>query len=257
MPFLNKLLTLKPSNVVRSFILISFPILVIFVLGLDSPQMSAKVFEGQYLVDILTVGYFFLLLFALRPDRRIMAMIFVPFALIGEFIFSLVFEMYSYRLGEVPIYVPFGHAILFSVGVLISELSFVSKYEKQMRPVFSSLYVILLSAVVVLFQDTLSVIFAVVFLWVLRRKGYQTLYFIMGFLVLYVELLGTAWGCWAWNTHPFNIFWLQTINPPIGAFVCYILADLGVMKITRYLQPRLGLMGTQETNTNFLKLPST
>jgi len=253
MAFLNNLLTFEPSNGIRRFILISFPILSVFVLGLDSRQMSAQLFAGTYFADAFTIGYFFLLLWALHPDRRLMAIVFVPFSVIGEYIFSLVFEMYSYRLGGVPIYVPFGHAILFSTGVLISEHAFVSKYEKQMQPVFISLYIIILGAVVALFQDTLSVIFALVFLWVLRRKGYQTLYFIMGFLVLYIELAGTAWGCWAWKHHIFNISWLQTTNPPVGAFVCYVLADLGVIKIARYLKAKLGLINTQQTNTKILK----
>jgi hypothetical protein len=242
MTFFSKLLTLQESNLVKSVILISFPILATLVLGIDSSLIANQGFEGQAIVDALTISYFLLLLFALSPNQRLTAAIFVPFAVVGEYIFSLILEMYHYRLGGVPIYVPFGHAILFSVGVLISELSLVRKYEQQMRPVFSSIYGIILASVVAFFHDTLSVVFALVFLWVLRRKGYQTLYFIMGFLVLYIELVGTGWGCWVWQIHPLEISWLQTTNPPVGVFVCYVLADLGVMKIARYLKSRLGFM---------------
>ena len=34
---------------------------------------------------------------------------------VGEYIFSLGFEMYTYRLQNVPIYVPPGHAIIYIV----------------------------------------------------------------------------------------------------------------------------------------------
>ncbi|CDN10836.1 hypothetical protein RintRC_1894 [Richelia intracellularis] len=79
--------------------------------------MANQVFEAQIFVNAFTVSYFFLL-FALNPKQRLMGIIFVPFSVVGEYVFSLILEMYHYRLGGVPMYVPFGHAILFSVGVL-------------------------------------------------------------------------------------------------------------------------------------------
>jgi len=50
----------------------------------------------------------------------------------------------------------------------------------------------------------------------------------MGVLVLYIELLGTALGCWSWDAAPFGL--LQTTNPPVGAFVCYVIADIVVIQ---------------------------
>ncbi|MGK7929904.1 MAG: hypothetical protein AB4041_00515 [Microcystaceae cyanobacterium] len=226
----------EPSIWIRRFILISFLPLTVVVLGIDSRQLVvSQGMDGQPFANVFIISYFLLLLFALRPEQRLMAFIFVPFAAIGECIFSLLFGLYIYRLEMVPLYVPFGHGVLFSMGLLVAELSIVGKHEEQLKPVFISLFWLLFGGAIFFLHDSLSIIFGLLFLWILRRKSYQTLYFIMGLLVLYVELVGTHWGCWTWTSHPFGQSWLHATNPPVGAFVCYVLADLGVMKIARHV----------------------
>ena len=79
--------------------------------------------------------------------------------------------------------------------------------------------------------DTLSAIFGALFLVILYRKRCRPFYLIMGVLVLYIELVGTALGCWVWDMAPFGV--LHTTNPPVGAFVCYVIADILVMKLAR------------------------
>lgn len=241
MASLKQLLLTEPSDTVRRFFLVTFLILTFLVLGLDSIPAAERGLHGQAWADGLAIAYFTLLLWALTPQQRLMALVFVPFSAIGEGIFSLLFGLYRYRLGMVPLYVPFGHAILFSMGLLVSELSVVRDRKEQLRPIFIALYVAAFGTAILWLHDTLSAIFGLVFLWVLRRKGYQPLYFVMGMFVLYVELVGTHWGCWAWAPHPFNQLWLHATNPPVGAFACYVLADLGVMKIVRNLSDRLDL----------------
>jgi len=57
--------------------------------------------------------------------------------------------------------------------------------------------------------------------------------------VLYIELVGTWLGCWAWGPAPWGV--LHTTNPPVGAFVCYVIADILVIKIAgRLARLRLG-----------------
>ncbi|NES20604.1 MAG: hypothetical protein F6K41_17150 [Symploca sp. SIO3E6] len=242
MNFFSQLLMFEPLNGIRRFILISFLPLTAMVLAIDSRQfVASQGLNGQPLANVFIISYFLLLLFGLRPEQRLMALIFVPFAAIGECIFSLLFHLYIYRLEMVPLYVPFGHGVLFSMGLLVAELSFIDKHEEQLKPVFILSLWLLFGGAILFLHDSLSIIFGLVFLWVLRRKGYQTLYFIMGFLVLYVELVGTYWGCWSWTFHPFGQSWLHATNPPVGAFACYVLADLGVMKITRDWKPKIGV----------------
>ena len=248
---LNKILMFEPSNWIRSFILISFLLFTATVLATDSQQLVvSQGIDGQPFANVLVISYFLLLLFGLGPEQRLMALIFVPFSTIGECIFSLLFGLYTYRLEMIPLYVPFGHGVLFSMGLLVAELSVIRKHEEQLKSLLIALFCLLFGGVILFLHDSLSIIFGLVFLWVLRRKGYQTFYFIMGLLVLYVELSGTYWGCWAWTLHPFGQSWLYTTNPPVGAFACYVLADLGVMKLARYCKPLLGLQTTSNNLTD-------
>ena len=54
---------------------------------------------------------------------------------------------------------------------------------------------------------------------------------------LYVEIVGTAFGCWKWQPAAFGL--IPTFNPPVGAFACYILGELGAMRAARMVSPLL------------------
>jgi hypothetical protein len=159
------------------------------------------------------------------------AWLFIPISAVGEGLFSLVFGLYRYRLGGVPIYVPFGHAMLLSVGFLVASSAFVERYQRQVRRSLLIFHVSLIGGCFLLFGDTLSLVFIGAFLMLLRRNAFRpdalTFYVIMGVIVLYIEILGTSWGCWAWKSASWG---LHATNPPTGAFACYVIGDIVAMK---------------------------
>ena len=208
-----------------------FP-LVALVLGADSLQFSEHNFRGQLLADSLTAVYLIALLRVLDSEERLMVMIFVPFSALAEYIFSSVFEVYTYRLGAVPIYVPLGHAILFSTGLMLSKLPIFTSHNR-IQPTLLCLQGLLFAGAILFLQDIFSAILGTLFGLVLWWRGCRLIYFIMGFLVLYIELLGTGLGCWVWQDNAFNLF--ATTNPPFGAFVFYVFGDIAVLKMSRYL----------------------
>jgi len=114
-------------------LIIGFWPIVLFALFNDSAWLYAQSFNGQIISNIAAPLYFGLMLYHLRPDQRLIALVFVPFSALGEYVFSLLLELYSYKFEAIPIYVPFGHAILLSTGLLISELAWVKQREKQLR----------------------------------------------------------------------------------------------------------------------------
>ncbi|KAB8145947.1 hypothetical protein F8S13_02400 [Chloroflexia bacterium SDU3-3] len=209
-----------------------FPI-VIFALGMDSRYVLERGVAGQIYSNLAAPFYMLLVLFALRPEQRLMAVVFVPFSALGEYIFSLVFQLYRYTAGEVPFYVPFGHAILFSTGLLIADTPLVRRHEQAVKRGLLAFHGGLFAVALLAWGDTLSALFGLVFLALMRRKGARPLYLIMGVLVLYIEVVGTQLGCWAWAANPWGA--LHTTNPPVGAFVCYVIADVLVIKIARRL----------------------
>ena len=206
-----------------------FP-LVALVLSADSLWFSEHNFGGQLLADSLTAVYFIVLLWGLDAEERLMVIIFVPFSALAEYLFSSVFEVYTYRLGAVPIYVPLGHAILFSTGLMLSKLSIST--HSRIQTILLTIQGLLFTGTILFLQDIFSAVLGILFGLVLWWRGYRFIYLIMSFLVLYIELLGTGLGCWIWQENAFDLF--QTTNPPFGAFVFYVFGDIAVLKISRY-----------------------
>ena len=208
-----------------------FP-LVALVLGADSLWFAERHFQGQLLADCLTALYLIALLLGLDSEERLMVIIFVPFSALAEYLFSSVFEVYTYRLEAVPIYVPLGHAILFSTGLMLSKLPVFTRYHRTQTILLIS-QGLLFAGIILWLQDIFSAVLGILFGLILWWRGCRLIYPIMGFLVLYIELLGTGLGCWIWQEKAFNLF--QTTNPPFGAFVFYVFGDIAVLKISRHL----------------------
>jgi hypothetical protein len=55
----------------------------------------------------------------------------------------------------------------------------------------------------------------------------RVIYMFMPLFVLFVEVVGTAFGCWSWSSKPFGI--LSTTNPPMGSVMFYVYLDIIVM----------------------------
>lgn len=212
-----------------------FP-LVALVLGADSLWFSGHDFEGQLLADSLAFVYFLLLLSGLDTEEKVMVLLFVPFSALAEYIFSSVLEIYTYRLETVPIYVPLGHAILFSTGLMLSKLT-IFRSQKQIQSILLSLQGLLFAGVIFIWQDMFSAILGTLFGLLLWWRGCRLIYPIMGFLVLYIELVGTGLGCWVWQEDVFNLW--HTTNPPFGAFVFYVFGDIAILKMSRYWNSEL------------------
>ncbi len=225
----------RDGSIRRLALIVGFAPIVLFALGCDSRWLLERGVDGQVWSNLAGPIYFALLLGGLRPEQRLMVLIFVPFSALGEYLFSLVFGLYSYKFSAVPLYVPFGHAILFGTGLLLAELPLVTSDPRRTRLLLGFFHAALFAGALLLYGDTLSALFGAVFIWLMRRKGSPPLYLIMGVLVLYIELVGTAFGCWVWAPRPLGL--LHTTNPPVGAFVCYVIADVIVIRLAGLLAP--------------------
>jgi hypothetical protein len=241
MVFNRILYAAPPTQRIRNWLILGFVPIVLFALGSDSRWVFEQGFDGQILSNLAAPIYFVLILLGLRKDQRLMAIVFVPFATIGEYIFSLILQLYAYKFGSVPLYVPFGHAILFSTGLMIAEHPLVMANERLVRNALLLTHAGLFLGALLVWGDTLSALFGLLFIPLLLRAKGRLFYLIMGMLVLYIELVGTAFGCWLWQPNPLGV--LHTTNPPVGAFVCYVIADILVMKIARRLRMGLAVRG--------------
>jgi len=203
------------------------------VLFCDSLAVAHADTRGQWLSNFLAPAFLLLMMSRMEPRRRLQVALFVPFSAVGEVLFSLVFGFYRYRLDMVPVYVPFGHSILMATGLLLADTDFAVRNRQRVQNGLLAFHGILIAGTLLLRGDTLSSLFTVCFLLLLRKRYNEPFYLILGVLVLYVELLGTYWGCWKWRPDPFQL--LHTTNPPPGAFTCYVIGDIGAIGIARRL----------------------
>jgi hypothetical protein len=161
---------------------------------------------------------------------RLRLMVCVVFAGGGEIFLSLVWGLYDYRLGNIPLFVPPGHALLFALGLTVAAR----------LPGWIVFAVPALAAPLVLWQaltgsDTLGPLFFGLLLACMALSRARKLYAVMFMLALAMEIYGTALGNWRWNA---EVPWLglTTLNPPLTAGALYCVLDLLVVSVTPRLQ---------------------
>jgi hypothetical protein len=195
--------------------------------GLLVDQHLAR--HGQALVSA-AAWIVFVALWMRRPrgERPALAAC-LAFATAGEAFLSLVWGVYAYRLGNIPLFVPPGHVLLFFLGTQIAERI----------PARGEWWIALLAApLVALFawngRDTLGPLLYLLFLACLWLSPSRRLYATMFVLSLAMELYGTWMGNWTWAA---QVPWLGLTadNPPLAAGAFYCVLDLLVVTLTRRL----------------------
>jgi len=181
------------------FLLLLFWPITALVLLCDSHVFADFHPNGQLWSNLLAPVFLLLLMTRLSTQRQLMVALFVPLSAIGETIFSIVFGLYEYRFHAVPLYVPFGHSILMSVGLMLADTQFVQQNLRRVQIGLLAFHSALILGALIFFGDTLSTLWAVIFVLLLKKRVAQPFYLILGVLVLYVEILGTRWGVWVWG----------------------------------------------------------
>lgn len=212
-----------------------FPLLFLlitpFALYLDSVTFTKAYFDLRWLVNSCVIIFFCAFYYFSDLQLRKLMLIMVPLSYLGEWIFSKWFGWYTYRLEEIPIYVPFGHAIVYGAGYVVAGYKTVITYEVTLRKLFSIGFILLFAGVTIFVEDYFSCILGVLFFWLIYRKKWQNLYFLIALCVIYIELWGTWYGCWTWEAKIGGI--LPTANPPMGAVFLYGGGDVLLARIVR------------------------
>ena len=90
-------------------------------------------------------------------------LVMVPLSYLGELLCSEALDMYAYKGGAIPLYVPFGHALVFAAGYVFAETSFIQKREKELKIVFPIVFLLLFFGAWLLFNDVFSILFGALF----------------------------------------------------------------------------------------------
>jgi hypothetical protein len=159
-------------------------------------------------------------------DRPALAACLV-YATAGEVFLSLGWGLYTYRLGNIPLFVPPGHVLLFVLGTQAA-----ARMPRGGEWWIAALAVPVVAWLAIDGRDTLSPLLYALFVACMALSPARRLYAVMFVLALAMELLGTWLGNWKWSAH---VPWLglATTNPPIAAGAFYCVLDLLVVSTTR------------------------
>ena len=203
-------------------------VLFVFVLFFDSIYFSENVTTSQLPINILMLGGFLKMYFRSTPRVKESMIYAVIIGFLGEHFFSRGLDMYTYRLENVPLYVPLGHAALYGRILMFSKSSVVKKNHKSIEQIFAIVIAALSLTYLVFFKDVFGFVMTIcVFLLLLKRPKDRLFFYSMYILVAILEIGGTAFGCWKWPSTAFGVFtFLPSNNPPSGISLFYFLLDI-------------------------------
>ncbi len=229
-----------PRSRSRWLRLSAVPVLLVAILLLDSERMTARYSHGQLLANLLTLGFFIWILHNTNPRLRRLMLIGVAVATIGEICFALLTGMYEYRLHNVPLYVPPGHAILYAVVFQFIREPWVRRHAREVTLCCYAIGATFSIGWLLIYNDVYGCICFGVFSALILYKRESRLFFVsMYLLVAYLELIGTYFQCWSWPPFLLNK-WpaIASANPPSGISVFYMgfdIACLGFYKLSKPL----------------------
>jgi len=157
------------------------------------------------------------------PRARISLAACLAIATAGEAVLSLAWGLYRYRLGNIPLFVPPGHVLLFYLGTRIATRI----------PERGTWSVALLAAPAVALlawtgHDTFGPLLYALFVACLWLSPARSLYATMFVLALAMELYGTWLGNWTWSAQV-PALGLTSANPPLAAGAFYAVLDVLVV----------------------------
>ncbi len=190
---------------------------------------------GQFAIGAVVWALTLWLIRPLPAAERRFYLACIGIATLGELFLSLVWGLYTYRLGNVPMFVPPGHALMLMLGLSLTR----RMPELAARSILggAGVYTVLAALTNL---DTLAVpLYLLLLVSVLSLPAQRRLFASSFILTLTLELYGTTLGNWSWHR---EVPWvgLVTTNPPAiaGAFYCTLHAlAIGVKSLIR--TPRL------------------
>lgn len=194
---------------------------------------------GQAAVSAMVwLVLFYVLRGAPAGERRVL-MACLALATSGEVVLSLGWGLYTYRLGNIPMFVPPGHVLMLLLGLSLARVM----HQTVAYAIFGCAALYSLAAAVAGVDTLGAALFLILALAAFGMPSQRRLYASTFVLSLALELYGTWLGNWSWAREvPATA--LVTTNPPgvVGAFYCALdaLVAAASMLLARSWRPRGG-----------------
>ncbi len=204
---------------------------IAFGLYLDSKYMVPVYENTQHLATFVMLIGFSILFYRSTSRIRSQMLFAVIIGFVGEHLFSIALGMYTYRLGNVPLYVPPGHAIVYIAAVYFCKDAIVKTHRKQLEKLFTIFVLVYATLFLIFANDIFGFVMSLLVIFFLRNKPRERLFFLTMYIVVaFLEIVGTHYRCWAWPNTAYGVFpFLKSANPPSGISLFYFLLDLGCL----------------------------
>lgn len=184
----------------------------------------------QDIVNFWVWGIFFVLFMtpsALYERRELLLCLVIATA--GELVLSICWGLYDYRLGNLPLFVPPGHVLLYLLGKDLARR--MPEWIVQAVPVVFAPYILygILSG-----RDVQSGIWYVLLVIVLWFGVNRRLYALMFVLAFILEIYGTGLANWTWRSTVPGLD-ISSANPPASVGAFYAVLDLLVSSANGWL----------------------
>ncbi len=198
--------------------------------------------RSQLLLGAATWVFLLAVARSLPPERRAQVAIVVVAATCAELTGSIIWGVYSYRLGNLPSFVPPAHGLVYMTGLSISRILAGRERAFVAAAAAGALGWGLAGLTVLPRLDVagaFGVPLLVLFLW---RSGSRGVYAGVFLAVAALELYGTAVGTWQWHATLPGLG-IPDGNPPSGAASGYVCFDVVALTLTPWV-----LAGLRRTN---------
>jgi hypothetical protein len=161
----------------------------------------------------------------------------VAMATLFEVIGSVLWGVYRYRLGNLPVFVPPGHGFVYLAGLSLSRVAPL-RIRPRLLPAVAIAGGVAWAAVglsgVLGRVDAIGAFGVLVFVVFLRRSPTPSVLAGVFVVVAALEIYGTAIGTWRWAATVPGLG-LPDGNPPAGAASGYVMFDLAAIAVAPLL----------------------
>jgi hypothetical protein len=186
----------------------------------------------QLLLGLCAWGFLAMAFVYLTPMERAQTSVVVVVATMAEVTGSILWGVYEYRLGNLPLFVPPGHGLVYLTGLRLSQ----TRWALARPRAFVGLAIAavagwaLLGLVALGRADVAGALGAAVLVVFLLRGRAPAVYAGVFFAVAYLEIYGTAIGTWTWAAELPGIG-VPDGNPPSGAASGYVFFDIAAISL--------------------------
>jgi hypothetical protein len=174
---------------------------------------------------VLTWAVLAAVLTRVSPERRAQALGVVVFATIGEVTGSLIWGVYTYRLHNLPLFVPPAHGLVYLTGLALATA--LARHARALVVVaaISAATWGILGLFVLPRRDVAGALLVPMLLLFLWRGRNREIYAGVFLVVAALELYGTAIGTWRW-ARALPGLGIPDGNPPSGVASGYVWFDV-------------------------------